>query len=180
LTALADEISTRVPVRTGENLQAVADSDVVVLLTAAADTLLRAEHLAPGAAVLDATQPRNTSPDLLLERPDVLLLDGGLVDVPAFRLHGGSMGLPDGRTFACLAETMLLSLSGHSGHFSLGRPTLDQIDEITDIAAAHGHLGFLPAIPSSFGRPIDLPSAGISGLDLEGASNAEGRVAVAA
>ena len=177
LAAMADSIGTGISVRTGENLQAVAGCDVVVLLTAAADTLLRGEHLAPGAAVLDATQPRNTSPDLIRERPDLLLLDGGLVDVPGFRLHGGSMGLPDGRTFACLAETMLLSLSGHRGHFSLGRPTLDQIDLITDIASAHGHLGFLPAAPSSFGRAVNIPPTTSPGVQIE---PKDGRVVVPA
>ena len=119
--------------------------------------MLRAEHLGPGAAVLDATQPRNTGPELQRQRPDVLLLDGGIVEVPGLRLHGGTMGLPDGRTFACLAETMLLSLSGHQGHFTIGRPTLDQIDHITELALRHRNFGFRPAAPTTFGRPANVP-----------------------
>lgn len=157
LSSLAAEIGSAVPVRTSDRLDSLTESDVVVLLTAAADTVLRAEHLGPGAAVLDATQPRNTSPELQQRRPDVLLLDGGIVEVPGLRLHGGTMGLPDGRTFACLAETMLLSLSGHRGHFTLGRPTLDQIDHITELALRHRNLGFLPAAPTTFGRPANVP-----------------------
>ena len=70
---------------------------------------------------------------------------------------------PDGRTFACLAETMLLSLSGHRGHFTLGRPTLEQIDHITELALRHSDLGFLPAAPSTFGRPLSTAPAA-SGL----------------
>jgi fatty aldehyde-generating acyl-ACP reductase len=157
LAALADEVGRSVPVRTGDTLAVVADCDVVLLLTAAADTVLRAEHLATGATVLDATQPRNTSPDLQRQRPDVLLLDGGVVDVPGLTLRGGSIGLRDGLTFACLAETMLLSLSGHRGHFTLGRPTLEQIDHISAIAAGRASLGFVPAAPSTFGRPVSRP-----------------------
>lgn len=156
LSSLAAEIGSTIAVRTSDRLDAVNDCDIVVLLTAAADTVLRAEHLAPGAAVLDATQPRNTSAELHRQRPDVLLLDGGIVEVPGLRLHGGTMGLPDGRTFACLAETMLLSLSGHRGHFTLGRPTLEQIDHISDLAMRHRNLGFLPAAPSTFGRPASV------------------------
>ena len=152
LTSLAGELGSGVPTRVAHTLDAVADCDVVVLLTAAADTVLRSSHLRTGAVVLDATQPRNTSPDLQRERPDVLVLDGGVVDVPGLSLHGGSMGLPDGRTFACLAETMLLSISNHRGHYTLGRPTLDQVDHVSELAVAHGHLGFRPAPPSSFGR----------------------------
>ena len=40
------------------------------------------------------------------------------------------LGLPNGRSYACFAETAILALTGHSGHFSLGNPTLDQVDEI--------------------------------------------------
>ena len=157
LSALAAEVAGRVRVRTSAELADLADCDIVVLLTAAADTVLRAEHLGAGAVVLDATQPRNTSPDLQRQRPDVLLLDGGIVEVPRLTLHGGTMGLPDGLTFACLAETMLLSLSGHRGHFTLGRPTLEQIDHLRELADRHSDLGFIPASPRIFGRPLPLP-----------------------
>jgi len=153
LATLAAEVGRTVPVRTGDTLAAVADCDIVVLLTAAADTLVRAEHLATGSTVLDATQPRNTSPDLLAQRPDVLLLDDGVVSVPDLTLCGGTLGLPDGRTFACLAETLLLSLTGHRGHFTIGRPTLEQIDRLADLAEHFKGFGFVPAAPSTFGRP---------------------------
>ena len=62
LAGLAAEVGARVPTTTATDLRAVADADLVILLTASADAVLRAEHLAPGAVVLDATQPRNTSP----------------------------------------------------------------------------------------------------------------------
>lgn len=52
---------------------------LVVLLTSATDALLRSEHLGEGTVVVDDTQPRNTSPDLPRRRPDVLVLDGGIV-----------------------------------------------------------------------------------------------------
>ena len=144
----------RVRVRTSAELAALGDCDIVVLLTAAADTVLRAEHLGAGCRGTRCHQPRNTSPDFQRQRPDVLLLDGGIVEVPGLRLHGGSMGLPDGLTFACLAETMLLSLSGHRGHFTLGRPTLEQIDHLRELADRHSDLGFIPASPRTFGAAV--------------------------
>jgi hypothetical protein len=62
---------------------------------------------------------------------------------------------------------MLLSLHGHRGHFSLGRPTLDQVDRVVEIAEMCGDLGFRPAATSSFGRPVapvppELPGSGIA------------------
>jgi fatty aldehyde-generating acyl-ACP reductase len=159
LNSLAAGLGSRVPVTVAHSVDAVIDCDVVVLLTAAADTVLRPEHLRHGAIVLDATQPRNTSPELQRDRPDVLVLDGGVVAVQGLRLHGGTMGLPDGLTFACLAETMLLSMSGHRGHFTLGRPTLDQVDQVSELAARRGDLGFRPAAGRSFDCAAARPRA---------------------
>ncbi len=158
LERLATDLSTTSAIRIGTGLAEIANCDIVVLLTSAADTLLGPSHLAQGAIVVDATQPRNTSPDLVAQRPDVLLLDGGIVDVPSMKLKGGDIGLNSGQSYACLAETMLLSLVGHQGHFSLGQPMLEQVDQITEIAGRYRHLGFGPAAASTFGRPVALPA----------------------
>jgi len=156
LTALAAAVADDVDVDIAQTIDAVRDADLVVLLTASADALLGPEHLATGAVVLDATQPRNTSPSLASARPDVLVVDGGIVSIPSLRLTGGEIGLPDGRSYACFAETAILALSGHSGHFSLGNPTLEQVDAIRERARSLAHLGFHAASPTSFGRPVAL------------------------
>jgi len=150
LEALA--AGTGVPTRVATDLRAVRDADVVVLLTAAADALLAPEHLGEGAVVVDATQPRNSDPSLLVARPDVTVVDGGVVAVPGLHLRGGDIGLPAGRAYACLAETALLGLSGHAGHFSIGVPTLEQVDHVRALARAR--VGFEPAPPTSFGSPL--------------------------
>jgi predicted amino acid dehydrogenase len=159
LDALAADVGRQVPTTTATSMDAVADADLVILLTASADALLGPQHLAPGAVVLDATQPRNTSPSLVDERPDVLVVDGGVVDIPSLRLTGGNIGLPDGRSYACFAETALLALSGHRGHFSIGVPTLELVDTTRGMAADLAHLGFRAADPTSFGRPVPLRRA---------------------
>ncbi len=166
LAALAAEVGRSVPTLTATDLAAVADADLVVLLTASADSLLRAEHLAPGAVVLDATQPRNTAPTLLEQRPDVLVLDGGVVDIPSLRVVGGDIGLPDGRAYACFAETAMLALTGYRGHFALGAPGLDLVDRTRDMAADLAHLGFTPAAPTSFGRALPLAAGTRTGAGV--------------
>jgi fatty aldehyde-generating acyl-ACP reductase len=104
--------------------------------------------------VLDATQPRNTQPDLVVQRPDVTLVDGGVVDIPSMTIRGADIGLPHGQAYACFAETFLLGLSGHTGHFSIGVPTLDQVDHVRDLARRFSHLGFGAASSTSFGRAL--------------------------
>ncbi|TDE91468.1 semialdehyde dehydrogenase [Occultella glacieicola] len=154
LEALAERIAGRVPTTIGTDLNGLAEADLVILLTASADALVRPDHLAPDAVVLDATQPRNTAPDLLEARPDVRVVDGGIVSIPSLRLTGGDLGLSHGRAYACFAETALLALTGHTGHFCLGVPTLEQVAHVRALAADLAHLGFTPAEPTSFGRPL--------------------------
>lgn len=130
-------------------------ADVVVLLTSAADALLDSRHLKTGAIVLDDTQPRNTRPELLLARPDVRIVDGGLVSVPGI-VRRGYIGLPPGIAYACLAETLLLGLAGHQGHFALGTPSVGQAEHMLGLAHRFAHLGFTLAPPHTFGQPVNL------------------------
>ena len=161
LGALASRLSGRgTAVTTATDLRAARDSDLVVLLTAAVGSVLEADHLRLGAVVLDATQPRNTTAALIRARPDVTVVDGGIVSVPSLRLRGGNVGLPDGRAYACFAETALLALSGHtaaSGHFAIGVPSLEQVDHVRALAHRSAHLGFTLGAPTSFGRPLAPP-----------------------
>lgn len=136
-------------------MDSVTQADLVVLLTSSADCLLRSEHLKEGAIVLDDTQPRNTDPSLLTERPDVMIVDGGLVQLEGISL-GVNLGFPRGIVPACLAETLLLSLEGHEGHFSIGAPTPEQAERIEALALKWRQYGFTLAPFHCFGRPLAL------------------------
>ncbi|MFN8354472.1 MAG: shikimate dehydrogenase [Spirosomataceae bacterium] len=142
---------------TSLDINDVRQADIVVLLTSASDCILQGEHLKHGAIVLDDTQPRNTNPDIVKQRPDVTIIDGGLVSVPNLQLTR-SIGLPRGLSYACLAETMLLAQAGYKGHFSVGNPTLNQAEYIAHVGNNFAHLGFGVAPDHSFGKLI-LPSA---------------------
>jgi predicted amino acid dehydrogenase len=114
---------------------------------------LHSNHIKRNCVILDDTQPRNTSKDLLTQRPDVTIIDGGLVSVPHLKFST-SIGLPQGISFACLAETMLLAKAGYKKDFSIGNPSLDQAHIINQIADNNKHLGFDVAPDHSFGKPI--------------------------
>ena len=139
-------------------MDAVRDADLVLILTSASDALLRGEHLKRGAVVLDDTQPRNTDPALATERPDVLVVDGGVAEIPGIDVRG-DIGLPRGLAYACLCETMLMALDGHREH-AIGVADVGHAQRMRDAARRHAHLGFTLAEPAlSFGRPIPWPSA---------------------
>ncbi len=158
LAALAAELHERgsgVEALTATSLDAVRDADLVLLLTSAADALIGPEHLKHGAVVLDDTQPRNTDPRLLTERPDVLVIDGGVAAIPGIDLRG-DIGLPRGLAYACLCETMLMAFSGQTGS-ALGEAGVEHAIRMRDAARRFEQLGFTLAEPLSFGRPVSWP-----------------------
>jgi predicted amino acid dehydrogenase len=158
LEALADETrSADLAITVSDRMEDVARADLVVLLTSASDTILRSEHLKTGAVVLDDTVPRNTDPKLLEERPDVAIIDGGLVDLKGITIKG-AIGLPPRVIYACLAETMLLALDGHEGHFAIGTASVDQALLMVSLAERWRTLGFTLAPFRSFGRLLGEPA----------------------
>lgn len=157
LSAEMTDLNWRVKPVVSQQIADVKRADIVVLLTSASDALLHGEHLKPGAVVLDDTQPRNTNPELLKQRPDVRVIDGGMVALSHLTLSR-YIGLPRGLSYACLAETMLLAQAGYEGHFSVGNPTMEQAEYISSLARRFSHLGFNIAPDYSFGKLLNPPA----------------------
>jgi len=118
----------------------LAEADLILTVTSALDTVIEPRHLRPGAVVCDVARPRDVSARVAAERDDVLVIDGGMVQVPgtgtAFNFN---FGFPPDKVYACMAETMALALEGRFESFTLGRQiTVAQVREIAAIAAKHG------------------------------------------
>lgn len=157
LEDLAAEVRGRgVAVRTSTSMDAVRDADVVLVLTSATDALLGSQHLKHGALVLDDTQPRNTDPRLREERPDVLVIDGGVAAIPGIDIRG-DIGLPRGLAYACLCETMLMSFDGQTAS-ATGEASIGHARRMRDAARRFAHLGFTLADPLSFGHRATWPA----------------------
>jgi predicted amino acid dehydrogenase len=88
-----------------------------------------------------------------LKRDDVLVIEGGVVDVPGDVDFHFEFGFPPKTAYACMAETMMLALEGMTDDYSIGRDIApDQVDEITGLAMKHG---FKLAGFRSFERNVD-------------------------
>lgn len=120
-------------------LAAIQQADLVLTVTSAFQPIIAAEHLKPGAVVCDVSRPRNVSRQVASRRKDVLVIEGGVVDLPGGADWGFDFGFPPGQTYACMAETVLLALEGRFESFTLGRHiSLDRVREIAALAAKHG------------------------------------------
>lgn len=119
--------------------RAVQHADIVLTVSAATDVLIEPEDLRPGAVVCDVARPRNVSRLVYERRNDVLVIDGGVIEVPGEPEFGLDFGLPPRMVEACMAETILLALEHRYENFTLGRDiSTSKAEEIAALARRHG------------------------------------------
>ena len=73
---------------------ALRNADVVITVTSAVDTVIEPSYLKPGAVVCDVARPRDVSRQVAQLRPDVLVIEGGVVDVPGDVEFNFNFGFP--------------------------------------------------------------------------------------
>lgn len=123
------------------NVESIKDADVIVTVSSAGKELILPEHLRPGSIVCDVARPRDVSVRVSKERPDVLVIEGGVVRVPGNVEFNFNFGFPHQTAYACMSETMLLALEGDPSlfNFTLGKDvTVEQVDVINALAKKHG------------------------------------------
>jgi fatty aldehyde-generating acyl-ACP reductase len=138
LEAVVREAGARA-VRISTRVEDIRAAQMVLSATSAAMPVIQPEHLGHGAVVCDVARPPDVSPRVKKERDDVLITSGGVVDVPGAVDFGFDFGLPPGKAYACMAETMVLALEGRHESYSLGKDVqLERVHEITQLARKHG------------------------------------------
>lgn len=126
-------------VRASTHVEDIRESRLVLSVTNAARPVIQPEHLKRGAIVCDVALPPDVSPRVARERDDVLVISGGMVDVPGEVDFGFDFGLPPGNVYACMAESMVLAMEGRYESYSLGKQVrVDQVHEIAQLARKHG------------------------------------------
>lgn len=157
LDKLASQIfrETGLAVRSTANTKAaLKNADIIIAVTSAIDTIIDVDDLKPGAIVCDVARPRSVSKAVAEKRDDVLVIEGGVVEVPGDVNFNFNFGFPAKTAYACMAETMILALEGRYENFTLGRDlTTKQIEKISQLAVKHG---FKLAGFRSFERAITL------------------------
>ena len=135
----------------------LARADVVISATSHTGKMIHAGNLKQGAVVCDISRPANVSEEVDEARPDVLVIDGGVVEVPGHPSLGWDFGFENGLAYACMAETMMLALEKRYKHYSLGSSgvNLESILMTRYLAAEHG---FKLANFRSFNRPLSEES----------------------
>ncbi len=118
---------------------AVREAEAIITVTSSLDTVIDPCDIRSGAVVCDVARPRDVSEQVAAVRDDVLVVDGGVVSVPGWPEFNYDFGFPSGMAYACMSETMILGLEGHTKDYSIGRDLeLARVLEIGGLAAKHG------------------------------------------
>ena len=121
------------------DIKQLINAHLVITVTSAIDTIIKPKHLRRGAIVCDVARPRDVSQQVAKQRPDVLVIEGGMVEIPGPVDFGFNFGFPPKMAYACMAETMALTLEKRFESYTLGKDiTLSQVKTIDTIATKHG------------------------------------------
>ncbi len=120
-------------------MDALKEAQLILTVTSALHDIIRPEYLQPGSVVCDVARPRDVSAMVAKARDDILVIDGGMVDVPGNVNFHFDFGFPAGKVYACMAETIALTLEGRFEDYTVGKEiTIERVQEITAIAKKHG------------------------------------------
>jgi predicted amino acid dehydrogenase len=121
------------------NMDVLADAQLILTVTSAVHDVIHPEVLQAGSVVCDVARPRDVSAMVAASRDDILVIDGGMVDVPGPVDFHFNFGFPPGKVYACMAETIALALEGRFEDYTLGKIiTRERVEEIGMIARKHG------------------------------------------
>jgi predicted amino acid dehydrogenase len=126
---------------------AVRSAQLVLTATSSTRDVIEPEDLQTGAIVCELSLPHDVSRRVALERPDVLVTEGGNMFVPGtprferVRERGTEfdLNLPPRTALACMSETMVLALEDRMEPYTLGRGIeLHKVIEMQEMAERCG------------------------------------------
>ncbi|SHK61295.1 Predicted amino acid dehydrogenase [Marinobacter antarcticus] len=117
----------------------IEEMDMIVTATSGAGKrILDINKVKPGCVITDVARPLDISAEDVAKRPDVLVIESGEVQLPG-DVHMKNIGLPSGIAYACLAETIVLTLEGRFENFTLGRNIeWEKVRDIYKLGLKHG------------------------------------------
>jgi fatty aldehyde-generating acyl-ACP reductase len=141
LEAVREKISetSRARLHISTSMDVLSRANLILTVTSAVHDVIKPEHLRPGSVVCDVARPRDVSAMVASARNDILVIDGGMVNVPGPVDFHFNFGFPPGKAYACMAETIALTLEGRFEDYTLGKEiSRARVDEISAIAKKHG------------------------------------------
>lgn len=137
---VAEQAGENAFITISNDLQVLKRARIVLCAANAPEAFLGAEHFAENSVICDIAVPLNVDQALPEQRTDLLYMHGGIVQTPL----GDGLApnvrayLKEDQLYACMAESVLMGLSGMKQHYSYGDISREQVQQIRALAAAHG------------------------------------------
>lgn len=133
------KVHARAELIVSTKMDVLSEAQLILTVTSAVHDIIRPEYLQAGSVVCDVARPRDVSAMVAAVRDDILVIDGGMVDVPGPVDFHFNFGFPPGKAYACMAETIALALEGRFEDYTLGKHiTRARVEEIGSMAVKHG------------------------------------------
>ena len=114
-------------------------SHIVISATNSVQGIIKPEYPKPGSIICDVALPHDVCREVAALRPDILVIEGGLVQLPGEGDLNYNFGYPKGIALACMSETILLALEKKFECYSIGRKiSSEKVEEIYKLSQKHG------------------------------------------
>jgi predicted amino acid dehydrogenase len=135
-----EQLGANAFITVSNDLSVLKQARIVLCAANAPQAFLGAEHFAENSVICDIAVPLNVDQNLASQRSDVLYMHGGIVQTPMGDglAHNVRAYLKQGQLYACMAESVLMGLSGMKQHYSYGDISREQVQQIRALAATHG------------------------------------------
>jgi len=120
--------------------RSIGEMDMIVTATSGAGKkILDIMKVKPGCVITDVARPLDLPAEEVAKRPDVLVIESGEVYLPG-KVRMKQIGFEDHNVvYACLAETIVLTLEGRFENFTVGRNIeWEKVHEIYKLGLKHG------------------------------------------
>jgi fatty aldehyde-generating acyl-ACP reductase len=152
LEALASELEPHVEVEVSAEPRDVREASVVVAATSAGQPILTEADLRPGSVVCDIGYPKTIAGDGR-RSGDVIVVSGGLAELPAPLRIGYYTRLPEHLLYGCFSEAIVLAAADRADRDAIvgGEVTEEKMDRVLALATRRG---FRPAPPHHGRHPL--------------------------
>ncbi len=157
-------INSKNIINISNNIDDAKNGDLLIIATNASSSFIKSEHLKQGVIIIDDSFPKNVARGLVKERKDVILLEGGVSQLPKKQSGYVARNIPDlmdlsisklvscKQSYGCLCETFILAAFDHQGDYGLGDadPLLAK-----QVMERGKQLGFTSAVFQNYGFAVE-------------------------
>ena len=129
LEALISKLDIRGNLKSYSEIDAISTADIVIVVTSAIGAIITSSHLSSGTIVIDGSQPKNVSKEVIEHRDDILVIESGLAKVSGIN-HKLDLGLRKDEVYACLGEVLILTWKDWEGNYAIGKVDPNLIHEV--------------------------------------------------